>query len=63
MVNKIVKATPTEADLCLDDENDPVLKMLDDPKISSKEVFAFLGWEPMPADVRDVITSSESDSK
>lgn len=63
MVSKIVKATPTEADLCLDDENDPVLKMLDDPKISTEEVFAFLEWEPMPAGVRDVIASSDSDSK
>ena len=62
-MSKIVKALPTEADLCLDDENDPVLKMLDDPKISTEEIFAFLGWEPMPAEVRDVVTSPNSDSK
>lgn len=61
-MGKIAKATPTEADLCLDDENDPVLNMLDDPKISTEEIFEFLGWEPMPADVRDVITSHNSDS-
>jgi hypothetical protein len=56
-VSKIVKAVPTESELCLDDENDPVLKMLDDPKISTKEIFEYLGWEPMPADVREAITS------
>ncbi|MDP1711898.1 MAG: hypothetical protein Q8K86_05525 [Candidatus Nanopelagicaceae bacterium] len=56
-MRKIVKATPTEGDLCLDDENDPVLKMLDDPKISTNEIFVYLGWEPMPADVREAITS------
>lgn len=56
-MSKIVKAIPTEADLCLDDENDPVLKMLDEPKISTEEIFTFLGWEPMPADVREAITS------
>ena len=61
-MSKIVKAVPTEVDLCLDDENDPVLKMLDDPKIGTEEIFTFLGWEPMPADVRDVITSPNSDS-
>ncbi len=62
-MSKVVKAIPTEAGLCLDDENDPVLKMLDEPKISTEEIFAFLGWEPMPADVRDAITSPNSDSK
>lgn len=62
-MSKIVKAIPTEADLCLDDENDPVLKMLDDPKVSTEEIFAFLGWEPMPADVREAISSPNSDSK
>jgi hypothetical protein len=49
-VSKIVKAKPTEADLSLDDQNDPVLKMLDDPKVNTEEIFAFLGWEPMPAE-------------
>lgn len=58
-----MKAVPTEADLCLDDENDPVLKMLDDPKISTEEVFAFLGWEPMPAGAREAITSMDPESK
>ena len=62
-MSKIVKAIPTEADLSLDDENDPVLKMLDEQKISTEEIFAFLGWVPMPADVRDAITSPNSDSK
>ena len=62
-MSKIVKATPTEAELCLDDENDPVLKMLDDPKISTEEIFAFLGWESMPGDARDAITLPNSDSK
>ena len=62
-MSKIVKPVPTEADLCLDDEDDPVLKMLDDPKISTAEIFAFLGWEPMPSDVRDAITSADSDLK
>ncbi|MBI3428717.1 MAG: hypothetical protein HY050_01380 [Actinobacteria bacterium] len=62
-MSKIVKAVPTESELCLDDENDPVLKMLDDSKISTKEIFEYLGWEPMPADVREAITSPNSDSK
>lgn len=62
-MSKIVKTVPTEADLCLDDENDPVLKMLDDPKNGTEEIFAFLGWEPMPAEFRDVITSVDSDLK
>ena len=62
-MSKIVKPIPTEADLCLDDENDPVLKMLDDPKISTEEIFEYLGWEPMPTDVREAITSPNSDSK
>lgn len=62
-MSKIVKAIPTEADLCLDDENDPVLKMLDDPKNSTEEIFAFLGWQPMPADVREAITQMDSESK
>lgn len=62
-MSKIVKAITTEADLCLDDENDPVLKMLDEPKISTEEIFTFLGWEPMPADVRDAITQPNSDLK
>lgn len=56
-MSKIVKAVPAEVDLCLDDENDPILKMLDDPKISTEEIFEYLGWEPMPADVREAITS------
>lgn len=42
--------------MSVDDENDPVLKMLDDPKVSTEEIFAFLGWEPMPAEVREAIT-------
>ncbi len=62
-MSKIVKATPTEADLCLDDESDPVLEMLDDPKNSTEEIFAFLGWKPMPAAVREAITSMDSESK
>lgn len=60
-MSKIVKAVPTEADLCLDDDNDPVLKMLDDPKNSTEEIFAFLGWGPMPSDVRDLISSADPD--
>lgn len=59
-MTKIVKAIPTEADLSLNDENDPVLKMLDDPTVSTEEIFAFLGWEPMPAEVREAITGSSS---
>jgi hypothetical protein len=59
-VSKIVKAKPTEADLSLDDQNDPVLKMLDDPKVSTEEIFAFLGWEPMPAEIREAITGLSS---
>lgn len=62
-MSKTAKAGPTESDLCLDDGKDPVLKMLDDPKISSEEIFAFLGWEPMPVEVREAITSPDSDSK
>jgi hypothetical protein len=59
-VSKIVKAKPTEADLSLDDQNDPVLKMLDDPKVNTEEIFAFLGWEPMPAEIREAITGLSS---
>lgn len=59
-MTKIVKAIPTEADLSLNDENDPVLKMLDDPTVSTEEIFAFLGWESMPAEVREAITESSS---
>lgn len=61
-MGKIVKTIPTEIDLCLDDENDPVLKMLDDPKISTEEIFDYLGWEPMPAEVREAITTPDSSS-
>ena len=61
-MSKIVKAKPTEADLSLDDQNDPVLKMLDDPKVSTEEIFAFLGWEPMPAEIREAITVPSSSS-
>ncbi len=56
-MSKIVKAVPIEVGLCLDDESDPILKMLDDPEISTEEIFEYLGWEPMPADVSDAITS------
>ena len=59
-MSKIVKAIPTEAEMVLDDKNDPVLKMLDDPKISTEEIFAFLEWEPMPEAVRNAITSSNT---
>lgn len=62
-MSNVVKAIPTEADLCLDDENDPILKMLDDSEASTAEIFTFLGWEPMPAEVRDAITAPNSDSK
>lgn len=61
-MSKIVKVGPTEADLSLDDENDPVLKMLDDPKIGTEKIFAFLGWEPMPAEIREAITVPSSSS-
>lgn len=61
-MSKIVKARPTEAEMSLDDENDPVLKMLDDPKVSTEEIFAFLGWEPMPTEVREAITGPSSSS-
>ena len=60
-MSKIVKAIPTEAEMVLDDKNDPVLKMLDDPKISTEEIFAFLEWEPMPEAVRNAITSRNTD--
>lgn len=40
----------TEADRIADDANDPVLKMLDDEKISIEEIFDALGWEPIPAE-------------
>ena len=62
-MSEIVKARPTEAEMSLDDENDPVLKMLDDPKVSTEEIFAFLGWEPMLAEVREAITGTSSSSK
>lgn len=62
-MSKIVRAVPTEADLSLDDENDPVLKMLDDPEVSTEEVFKYLGWEPMPTEAKGAITSSNSDSE
>lgn len=61
-MSKIVKVRPTEAEVSVDDENDLVLKMLDDPKISTEEIFAFLGWEPMPAEVREAITGPSSRS-
>lgn len=61
-MSKIVKVGPTEADLSLDDENDSVLKMLDDPKVGTEEIFAFLGWEPMPAEIRGAITGPSSSS-
>lgn len=59
-MSEIVKAKPTEAEMSVDDENDPVLKMLDDPKVSTEEIFAFLGWEPMPEHVRRAVTGPSS---
>ena len=37
--------------------------MLDDPTVSTKEIFEYLGWEPMPAEVREVIITLSSNSK
>lgn len=62
-MSKIAKAARTEAEMSVDDENDSVLRMLDDPKVSTEEIFAFLGWEPMPTEVREVITGPSSSSK
>ena len=61
-MSKIVRAAPTESELCLDDENDPVLKMLDDPKVGTEEIFAFLNWEPMPVEIRATIIGPSSSS-
>ena len=47
------RTIPTEDELVVRDERDPVFKMLDDGVISDKEIFGKLGWEPMPADTFD----------
>ena len=40
-----------EADRIADDNNDPVLKMLDDGEMSMQEIFDVLGWESIPAEL------------
>jgi len=50
MVKKF-PAQRSEADRAADDENDPVIKMLDDEGMSMQEIFDVLGWEPVPAEL------------